>query len=55
MGGLIDERYDSRGLLESLRRHLGDTRLAQATIELLITTCDLQARQALLVLRRPTT
>ena len=28
VGGLIDERYDSRGLLESLRRHIGGTRVA---------------------------
>ena len=51
LGGYIDERYDSRGLLDSLNRHLRDARLAQATVELLITTYDLQARQAL-VLRR---
>jgi patatin-like phospholipase/acyl hydrolase len=51
LGGLIDERYDSRGLLDSLNRHLGEARLAQATVELLVTTYDLQARQAL-VLRR---
>jgi patatin-like phospholipase/acyl hydrolase len=51
LGGYIDERYDSRGLLESLSRHLGDARLGQATVELLITTYDLEARQAL-VLRR---
>jgi hypothetical protein len=31
LGGLIDERYDARGLLACLRRHLGDTCLAQAT------------------------
>jgi uncharacterized protein len=47
IGGLIDERYDASGLLESLRRHLGDTRLAQATIRVLITAYDLEARQAL--------
>ena len=51
LGGWIDERYDSRGLLDSLKRHLGDSRLSQATVELLITTYDLEARQAL-VLRR---
>jgi patatin-like phospholipase/acyl hydrolase len=47
LGGLIDERYDARGLLASLRRHLGDTRLAQATAGVLITAYDLDARQAL--------
>ena len=51
LGGLIDERYDARGLLAVLGRHLGDTRLPQATAPLLITAYDLQARQAL-VLRR---
>src|SRR4051794_23270315 len=51
VGGLIDERYDSRGLVTSLRRHLGDTRLADATVPVLITTYDLERRQAL-VLRR---
>jgi uncharacterized protein len=51
VGGLIDERYDSRGLVTSLRRHLGDARLAEATVAILITTYDLERRQAL-VLRR---
>jgi uncharacterized protein len=49
LGGLIDERYDARGLLASLRRHLGTTRLAQATTGLLITAYDLEARQALVL------
>lgn len=49
LGGLIDERYDARGLVASLRRHLGDVRLAQATTRLAITTYDLQARQALVL------
>jgi predicted acylesterase/phospholipase RssA len=51
LGGLIDERYDSRGLVASLRRHLGDTRLAQATARLLVTAYDLEARDALLLTR----
>lgn len=51
LGGLIDERYDASGLVASLRRHLSDARLSQATIGILITTYDLQARQAL-VLRK---
>jgi predicted acylesterase/phospholipase RssA len=51
VGGLIDERYDASGLVQSLRRHLGATRLAQATTELLITTYDLEARQALVLTR----
>jgi predicted acylesterase/phospholipase RssA len=49
LGGLIDERYDARGLVASLRRHLGDIHLAQATTRLAITTYDLQARQALVL------
>jgi predicted acylesterase/phospholipase RssA len=49
LGGLIDERYDARGLVASLGRHLGDIRLAQATTRLAITTYDLQARQALVL------
>jgi predicted acylesterase/phospholipase RssA len=48
---VIDERYDSRGLVTSLQRHLGNTRLADATIGILLTAYDLEARQAL-VLRR---
>src|SRR3954451_22376222 len=51
VGGLIDERYDSRGLVTSLRRHLGDARLADAPVPPLIPTYDLGPRQAL-VLRR---
>jgi predicted acylesterase/phospholipase RssA len=51
VGGLIDERYDARGLVTSLRRHLGDARLSEATVSILITTYDLERRQAL-VLRR---
>jgi uncharacterized protein len=49
LGGFIDERYDARGLVASLRRHLGDTRLAQATTGLLITAYDLEAREALVL------
>jgi predicted acylesterase/phospholipase RssA len=51
LGGLVDERYDASGLVETLRRHLGDTRLAQATIPLLVTTYDLEARSALVLTR----
>ena len=51
LGGVIDERYDARGLVRSLRRHLGDTRLGEAVTEILVTVYDLEARQAL-VLRR---
>src|SRR4051794_32536675 len=41
LGGVIDERYDSRGLVTSLQRHLGNTRLADATIGILLTAYDL--------------
>ncbi len=47
--GLLDERYDSDGLVSSLRRHLGRTRLAEATTPLVLTAYDLEARQALLL------
>ncbi len=51
LGGVIDERYDARELVRSLRRHLGDTRLGEAVTGILVTVYDLEARQAL-VLRR---
>jgi patatin-like phospholipase/acyl hydrolase len=51
LGGVIDERYDARELVKSLRRHLGDTRLGEAVTGVLVTAYDLEARQAL-VLRR---
>jgi predicted acylesterase/phospholipase RssA len=47
--GYLDERYDSEGLVRSLRRHLGATRLTQATTRVLLTVYDLEARQALLL------
>ncbi len=48
-GGLLDERFDDKGLLDSLRRHLGDARLTQAVTEALMTVYDIEARQALLL------
>jgi uncharacterized protein len=51
LGGVINERYDARELVRSLRRHLGDTRLGEAVTAILVTVYDLEARQAL-VLRR---
>jgi predicted acylesterase/phospholipase RssA len=48
-GGYIDERYDSGPLVDSLRAHLGDARLDDATVPLLITVYDLQARAALVL------
>ena len=47
--GYLDERYESDGLVESLRRHLGDARLSDATVPVLLTVYDLEARQALLL------
>jgi predicted acylesterase/phospholipase RssA len=47
--GYLDERYDADGLVASLRRHLGTTRLRDATTRVLIPVYDLQARQALLL------
>jgi patatin-like phospholipase/acyl hydrolase len=49
VGGYADERYDARGLVDSLRRHLGDTRLADASTGLLLTAYDLESRRALLL------
>jgi len=51
LGGVIDERYDDRELVKSLRGHLGDTRLGEAVTGILVTAYDVEARQAL-VLRR---
>ena len=47
--GYLDERYDSKGLVESLSRHLGETRLSEATTDVLMTVYDVEARQALLL------
>ncbi len=47
--GYLDERYESDGLVESLRRHLGDARLTDATTPILLTAYDLEARQAVLL------
>ena len=44
VGGLADERYDVRGLVESLRRHLGETRLAGASCRLLTSRPDVLRR-----------
>jgi len=47
--GYLDERYESDGLVDSLRRHLGDARLTDATTPVLLTAYDLEARRALLL------
>jgi patatin-like phospholipase/acyl hydrolase len=49
LGGVIDERYEASGLVRSLRRHLGDTRLGEAITAILVTAYDLEARQALVL------
>jgi predicted acylesterase/phospholipase RssA len=49
VGGLLDERYDARGLVTTLRRHLGDRRLAEATTAVLLTAYDLETRAALVL------
>ena len=47
LGGVVDERYDERGLVTSLERHLGTARLADAVTGILVTAYDTEARQAL--------
>jgi uncharacterized protein len=47
--GYLDERYDDKGLMASLRSHLDGARLAEATTLTMVTAYDLQARCALLL------
>jgi uncharacterized protein len=51
IGGLLDERYDSEGLVQTLRRHLGTARLADAQPAVLITAYDLHRRRAVFLRR----
>jgi uncharacterized protein len=44
--GLLDERYDADGLVRALRRYLGETSLGEATVPLLLTAYDTEARRA---------
>jgi uncharacterized protein len=44
LGGLTDERYSDRGLVRVLERHLGDTPMTAATVPLLLTAYDTEAR-----------
>jgi uncharacterized protein len=44
--GLLDERYESDGLVETLERHLGAARLADARPPVLLTAYDLERRRA---------
>jgi uncharacterized protein len=47
--GYVNELYSDKGLVESLRTHLGDAKLTEATTRTLITTYDLQGRAELLL------
>ena len=47
--GYVDERYASEGLLTSLRRHLADAHLADASPPVLLTVYDLERRRAMLL------
>jgi uncharacterized protein len=47
--GYINELYSDKGLMTSLKTHLGDAKLSQATTRTLITTYDLQSRSELLL------
>jgi predicted acylesterase/phospholipase RssA len=49
--GYLDERYESDGLLKSLRRHLGTARLADAQPAVLLTAYDLERRRAVFLRR----
>ena len=44
--GLLDERYDDRGLNRALATYLGETRLREALTDLLITAYDIHGRFA---------
>ncbi len=44
--GLIDERYDSAGLVAALERYLGADRLADASPPVLLTAYDVERRRA---------
>ena len=44
LGGYLDERYSDRGLVRALERYLGDTPMTAATLPLLLTAYDTEAR-----------
>ena len=44
LGGYLDERYSSGGLERALERYLGDTPMSAATLPLVLTTYDTEAR-----------
>ena len=45
-GGVIDERYDDRGLRAALERFLGDARLADTQVPVFVPAYDIEARSA---------
>ena len=45
LGGLIDERYSSTGLVRVLERHLGGVPMTAATVPLLLTAYDTERRR----------
>lgn len=51
LDGLLDERYDSEGLVAALDRSLGDTPLGDADPAILITAYDLERRRAVFLRR----
>jgi patatin-like phospholipase/acyl hydrolase len=44
LGGYLDERYSDKGLIQALERYLGDTPMKAATLPLLLTAYDTEAR-----------
>jgi uncharacterized protein len=44
LGGYLDERYESKGLVRALERYLGDTAMRDATLPLLLTAYDTESR-----------
>lgn len=44
--GVLDERYDSRGLITALRHYLGDAKLSEALVPVLVTAYDIEGRFA---------
>lgn len=44
VGGYLDERYESKGLVQALVRYLGDTQMKAATVPLLLTAYDTERR-----------
>jgi hypothetical protein len=44
--GILDERYDDLGLLDALRRYLGDTMLSEAIVPVMIPAYDIEGRLA---------